>query len=244
MPRCKFRRHFLICMHITEILLCTFQASRLFTITMDFHGELDAEERLGVLASFRDRLESYDNLVVLDKIISGVLSVRPESKHSRWTPKLAEYFLHHKSWNIVKDPEVLPLITKRRNQVGNFLIIHSQEKRAIFAKVVSNDVVVYQVLSRPDGIFVDIHMESNRSLFYPFSAKESSFRSIYEKVKKKDMECAQNLHARTNLLKGKQDKHYTIVFITNPFNLAQGTVSLPKHWTMVLNINQARRMMF
>jgi hypothetical protein len=58
------------------------------------------------------------------------------------------------------------------------------------------------VLSRQDGIFVDIHMESHRALFNPFHAKESTFYSLYEKVKRKDMIAAGVLHSRTNLLQG------------------------------------------
>ncbi|KAL3795130.1 hypothetical protein HJC23_007358 [Cyclotella cryptica] len=184
---------------IIHVVRCH-EASRLFTITIDFHGELDAEQRLGVVASFRNILTKYPNIVVLDKKITNVIALRPESRRSTWIPKYAEYFLHHRSWNIVKDPEVIPLITKRRSQIGNFMVIHSEENRALFVKFVNGNVVVYQVLSRQDGIFVDIHMESHRALFTPFHAKESTFYSIYEKVKKKDMMCAENLHSRTNLL--------------------------------------------
>lgn len=170
---------------------------------MDFHGELDAEDRLGIVASFRERLDCYDNVVVLEKSISGVIAVRPKSRETLWRPRLAEYFLHHRSWSIIKDPEVLPLITKRRNLVGKFMILNSEEKRALFAKFSNGDTVVYQVLLRPEGIFVDIHMEPNRGLFNPFFASDSTFRAIYEKVKTKDMECAKNLHARSNLIQGK-----------------------------------------
>ena len=165
---------------------------------------MDAEQRLSVLASFKDRLNCYANIFTLEKRISGNISLRPKAKQSVWAPKLAEYFLHHKTWKIVKDPEVLPLITKRRNLVGNFMIIHSEEKRAVLAKLVNHDAVVYQVLLRDDGILVDLHMELNPSLFNPFYAIQSQFGAIYERVKRKDMECAKNLHARTNLIQGKQ----------------------------------------
>ena len=171
-------------------------------MTMDFHGELTANERLSVVASFQDQLCSYKNLVILEKPISGLITIRPKSKHSSWAPKISEYFLHHKNWSIVKDQEVLPLITKRRTTHG-FTIIHSEVNRVLFAKFVYNDACIYQVLNRSDDdIIVDIHMESNRALFDPFHARESAFCAIYEKVKTKDMECARNLHARTNLLRG------------------------------------------
>lgn len=66
------------------------------------------------------------------------------------------------------------------------------------------DVVIYQVISRADGIFVDIHMEASRSRFRPFSLKHSNtptpFTRIYQLVKSRDIDCARNIHSRVNLL--------------------------------------------
>jgi hypothetical protein len=193
----------------------------LFKISIDFHGELDAEQRLGVLASFQDKLKMYSNVVVLSKSISGIIALRPESRISTWPPKhIGEYFLHHKSWDIVRDTEVLPLITRRRNQVGNFITIHSEDNRAVFAKYAQNgDVVVYQVLDRQDGVYVDIHMECERTSFNPFYNTASTFYGIYEKVKRKDMACAKNLVSRTNLLKGEKTKVLNRVIICSDSSL-------------------------
>ena len=194
--------------------------SRLFTFTLDFHGELDTEQRLMVLSSFRENLKGCTDIIVLKKTISENIAIRPSSPSHLWHPGKREYFLHHKSWDLIKDTEVLPLITKRRSQIGNFFILHADDDRAVFAKFVQSDglttpdnldIVIYQVLSRPDGIFVDIHMESCRSTFYPFYANDTIFHSIFEKVKRRDKECAKNLRSRTNVLAaldpGNFDQH-------------------------------------
>ncbi|KAL7542994.1 hypothetical protein ACHAXR_012278 [Thalassiosira sp. AJA248-18] len=177
--------------------------SQLFTISVDFHGELNAEQRLAVLSSLKDNLRGCTDIIVLEKCISTNVAIRPMSPTLQWTPSWNEYFLHHKCWELLQEKKVLPLITKRRNEIGNFFILHSDEHRAVFAKFVKNkDVVIYQVLSRDDGIFVDIHMEATQSTFCPFHARHSSttFASIYEKVKRRDKDCAKNVRSRSNLL--------------------------------------------
>ena len=56
----------------------------------------------------------------------------------------------------------------------------------------SSDLVVYQVLSRSDGIIVDMHMQASRSIFHPYRAKHTAttFSSIYQNVIKRDKDCA------------------------------------------------------
>ena len=109
--------------------------------------------------------------------------------------------------------------TKRRHEIGGFFILNSNPTREVFAKFVqeesadgserlssqsSLDVVIYQILSTADGIFVDIHMEASRSRFHPFSMKHSNtptpFNRIYQVVKSRDIDCAENVHSSTKLL--------------------------------------------
>ncbi|KAL7554217.1 hypothetical protein ACHAWF_017632 [Thalassiosira exigua] len=182
------------------------EVSRLYTLTCDFHGDINAEQRLSVVASLRENLRACPDIIVLEKCISGLVAIRPVSPNQPWFPCWNEFFLHHKWWELLQEGEVLPLITKRRNEIGNFFILHSAKDRSVFAKFSTNennvDVVVYQVLSRPDGILVDIHMEASRSTFYPFHARHAgtAFSSIYHNVIKRDKDCAKNIRSRTNLL--------------------------------------------
>ena len=190
--------------------------------------------------------------ILLEKCISGYITLRPASLSSPWSPFWNEYFLHHKCWKLLNDTEVLPLIskrfvttiiasysssfidrmptrpsgfviysksnphikTKRRHEIGGFFILNSDPTREVFAKFVQNngdmssqsstDVVIYQVLSRSDGIFVDIHMEATPRMFRPYSMihynTPTPFNRIYQVVKSRDIDCAENVHSRTNLL--------------------------------------------
>jgi len=158
-------------------------------------------------------LKGSSCIILLEKCISSNVAIRPASSSCPWSPRWNEYFLHHKSWELLQEGGVLPLITKRRNKIGGFVILMQDDERAIFAKFAKSQkeerfpsllysVVIYQVLSRADGIFVDIHMESSRSTFYPFHSKHKSttFSSIHEQVKRRDKDCARNVRSRTNLM--------------------------------------------
>lgn len=182
------------------------EVSRLFSITVDFHGELDTEQRLAILFTLKESLTSCDELLLLDRRVSNYISLRPFLPSSVWKPSWGEYFLHHKSWELLKDPEVLPLLYKRRHIIGGFFILHADENRAVFCKFVdddnaeTSDMVLYQVLQRQDGIYVDIHLETCRAVFHPFRSKSFPLYALYERVRRRDKDCAKNLRSRTNLL--------------------------------------------
>lgn len=176
--------------------------------TFDFHGEINAEQRLAVSSSLKESLRVSDDIIVLEKGISANVALRPMDPSVPWAPAWNEYFLHHKCWELLQEKDVLSLITKRRNEIGNFFILHSDENRAVFAKFVRQDeslpstnldAVIYQVLSRADGIFVDIHMEAAPSTFHPFHTRHSktTFYSIYDKVHRRDKDCAKNVSVDT-----------------------------------------------
>ena len=180
--------------------------SRLFSITVDFHGELDTEQRLAILFTFKESLKSCAELLLLDRGVCKYISLRPLLQSTVRKPSWGEYFLQHKSWELLKDPEVLPLLFKRRHIIGGFFILHADENRAVFCKFVeddyaqTSDMVLYQVLQRQDGIYVDIHLESCRAAFHPFRSKSYPLYALYERVRRRDKDCAKNLRSRTNLL--------------------------------------------
>ena len=182
------------------------EVSRLFSITVDFHGELDTEQRLAILFTLKESLTSCAELLLLDRGISNYITLRPFLPSSVWKPSRGEYFLHHKSWELLKDPEVLPLLYKRRHIIGGFFVLHADESRAVFCKFVddgnaeTSDMVLYQVLQRKDGICVDIHFETCRAVFHPFRSKSFPLYALYERVRRRDKDTAKNLRSRTNLL--------------------------------------------
>lgn len=197
------------------------KVSRLYTLTVYFHGELDAEERIGVVGSLKE-VTGRTNTLVLEKCISSYITLRPTTQTSQSSPCWNEHFIHHESWELLKIADVqyryllLLLISKRRHEIGGFFILNSNSTRVVFAKFIANkgdgsemlpsnlDIVIYQVLSRDDGIFVDIHMEASQSRFYPFNTKRcdapTPFSRIHEVVKSRDIDCARNVLSRINLL--------------------------------------------
>ena len=80
--------------------------------TVDFHGELNADVRIGVMNSIKQATERA-NILVLKKCISSYITVRPAIRGHPWSPSWNEYLIHHKCWELLKDAEVLPLISKR-----------------------------------------------------------------------------------------------------------------------------------
>lgn len=198
-----------------------YQVSRLFSITVDFHGELDAEQRLALLFNLEESLRSCSELIVLERGVSKYIALRPLSSSAVRRRSWDEYYLHHKSWMLLQDPEVLPLLFKRRHMIGSFFILHADENRAVFCKFVENsksqtsDMVVYQVLQRQDGIYVDIHMESCSAVFHPFRSKDCVFYALYERVRRRDKDCARNLRSRTNLLAELDSTNKDIAAVQN-----------------------------
>lgn len=60
--------------------------------------------------------------------------------------------------------KVHPRFTRNKKWFGRTIAV------AISTSLQPN-AVIYQVLSRADGIFVDIHMEASQSTFHPLNAK-------------------------------------------------------------------------
>ena len=101
--------------------------------TIDFHGEIKAELRLSVLSKLKNDLAVNSEILVLEQCISRLVRT-PQMAKDGWS----SYFIHNKKWELLQDDEVLPLITKRRNEIGHFFILHSDEQTGLFAKFVTN----------------------------------------------------------------------------------------------------------
>ncbi len=166
------------------------------------------------MTSLREALNECAHVVVLQKCISSYICARPDipgPSSAYWS----NFFVYSKSWQLCPYNEVVPLITKRRTEAENFFLLHSDSRRRVFAKIVdectadeqyptriSRDIVIYQVLPRVDGIYIDICMEACRSTFHPFHAKHSgtSFSKLFETIKNRDTDCSRNIHSRSSLI--------------------------------------------
>lgn len=184
-------------------------APRLFTVTLEFFGGTDPRERLLMLANLKGEIEKQKDVEVLEKQMGPFLV---GTSHSPTTKKRnVEFQYHHARWDLVKDPELLPLVMKRRTEIGRFRLMQSDESSAIFAKVVPEkvhdvpgDLIQYQIAILPDKVVVDLHMESECGLFFPFGLARSEtkrFNGMVHVLRRRDQECGRALRSRTNLLK-------------------------------------------
>ena len=185
-------------------------AARLFTISLEFVGGTDPRERLQMVAELKRELASAKDVDVLGKQMGPFLLGTSDVAHNKSTIRNVEFQYHHAQWELVKDPELLPLVMKRRTEIGRFRLLQSNDVSAIFAKVVPEnvvdtpgDLVQYQIAIQPDKVLVDLHMESECGVFFPFSLAASDtkkFNGMVHVLRRRDQECGRALRSRTNLL--------------------------------------------
>ena len=196
-------------------------ASRLFTVSVEiFEGSCSASRRLGVLSSIREILGRQKDVRVLEMQMGPFLLGlrRPSSgdvDEQREGFLAAQYL--HESWDLVYDKELLPLLMRRRAEIGGFWLLDSNESYALFARLHSKDgfierkrddpgdMVQYQVSILEDRVVVDLHMESEIGVFRERAQISSGnscgqFETLVTNLKKRDQECGLALRARTHVL--------------------------------------------
>lgn len=154
----------------------------------------------------------------MGQFLTGVRMHHPEQTLV-WKQQLLESQHHHATWDLVKDPELLPLLMKRRTEIGGFLLLESSKDYALFARIGSEsgvkidskdpgDLVQYELAILDDRVVVDLHIECTCGEFFPFREVDMSSKQAYSKfhrmvknLKKRDQECGRALRSRTTLLR-------------------------------------------
>jgi hypothetical protein len=200
-------------------------ASRLYTIVLETFGGLSAENRHALLASLKDALRPLRAVEVLAKQIGkflvGETSRRQAGSTHEFYQKVLESHHNHFHWDLVKDAELMPLLMKRRKEIGKFLLLESSDDRALFAKLYESDtsdkvkdpgnLAQYQLAVLEDKVVVDFHMESEGGAFFPFrllksGQPDSKFHLLVRSLKTRDQECGHALRCRTTLLRALNEK--------------------------------------
>lgn len=183
--------------------------SRLFTISVETKGGSNPGDRQAIIASLKAALGELKDVEVLVKQMGPFLIGAAGPSTSQSHNVALQY--HHSSWDLIKDPELLPLLMKRRTEIGNFRLLESSDDHAIFAKVVPEvltsspgDLVQYQFAIMDDKVVIDIQMECECGTFFPFRLVEGSLESRFHRMvhilRRRDQECGRALRSRTNLL--------------------------------------------
>lgn len=193
-------------------------APRLFTIRLDFFGGTDPRERLQILSALQNKLELARDVDVLGKQMGPFLLSTSDGAAGK--SRNVEFQNHHAHWELVKDTELLPLVMKRRIEIGHFRLMQSSDSSAIFAKVVPEnlvdipgDLVQYQITIHPHRVEVDLHMESECGAFFPFSStkgEKKRFNGMVNVIRRRDQECGRALRSRTNLFRVLSPDHVEI----------------------------------
>ena len=157
--------------------------------------------------SLKGALHGLRNVEVLRKQIAPFLF---ESKNSLLKDNVQVQF-HHASWELVKDSELMSLLSKRRTEIGGFRLLESRDEYALFVKLASKtsdspgDLMQYEIAVHSDKVIVDLHMESESGVFNPGHAgteKKSQFGKMVNVIRRRDQECGRALKSRTTLLQG------------------------------------------
>ena len=188
------------------------RASRLFKITVDTVVGTDTSERLILVESLKRRLSSIKNILLLDMVMDCFLT---GSQQSPSKDGLLSTHFSHESWDLVKDPELLPLITKRRNDIDKFLLMHSTSSYARFARLVTTErnadgitdtyLDEYQITVHIDKVVVNMRVERDNGRFLDYGQKGvlpeiTRAHRLFVRVKRRDQECGLALRSRTELL--------------------------------------------
>jgi len=201
---------------VIELTQCNL-ASRIFTVSVETFHETSPRDRLELVVYLRGYLMGLKDVEVLPKqmgrFLPGVnLSSELSSSETDW--RRSQY--NHATWDLVKDPELVPLLMRRRTEIGHFLLLDSSDNHAMFAKLIQSnaagderdpgDLVQYQLVLMDDKVVVDLHMESNGGEFLsdrPTDGKSnnSKFHTLARILKRRDQECGRALQCRTSLLK-------------------------------------------
>eukprot|EP00980_Cylindrotheca_fusiformis_P022306 scaffold9191_cov114-Cylindrotheca_fusiformis.AAC.1 len=185
-------------------------ASRICSVRVEYYGGIDPTDRLETLISLKNSIDDLKDVEVLGKQLGPYLVGIPNT--SFWNRGRIEIQYHHARWDLVIDPELLPLLMKRRLEIGQFRLLDSNPSSAIFAKLVeekdfwgaAGDLLQYQIAVSGDKVVIDLHMESESGIFSPFLSNQKTgnrFDKMVNRIRKRDQECGRALRSRTNLLK-------------------------------------------
>lgn len=191
---------------------------RLCSVTVEFYGGTDPNDRMETLHSLKGSIADLKDVEVLTKQLepflvfdSGGENVSTGLLNTSFSKRgRAKVEYHHAKWELIKDPELFPLLIKRRLEIGNFRLLDSNPERAILAKLVQDtsatspgDLVQYQITVMADKVAIELHMESEGGVFSPFQSS-SRFNAMAERLRSRDQQRGRALRSRTNLLQAFQ----------------------------------------
>jgi hypothetical protein len=197
-------------------------ASRLFTVVLETCNSISAQSRQRIWVSLKSMLQTLKAVQVLPKQFCNFLVPvnmnRRGSTDVSYSQIVLESHQNHATWDLVKDVELAPLLMKRRKEIGQFLLLESDNASGFFARLFENEastsgsdenpgnMAQYHFSILEDKVVVDFYMECESGIFFPFrqlqlqEEKPSMFHRLVRSLKRRDQECGHALKCRTALL--------------------------------------------
>ena len=190
-------------------------ASRLYTVALDFFGTRGSVDRVEILSDIKRTISNLKDVHILSKRMSECLVTRSKGGETPRRVKYLEGQHNMESWELVKAKELVPLLVKRRTEIGNFFLLESRDDYALFAKIVSEGdsgpgtMVQYQLSILDDRVLVSLHVESESGFFRPSTVRREDaslesdliFHRLVKTLRKRDQECGLALRCRMQLLR-------------------------------------------
>ena len=196
-------------------------APRLYTIAVETFSGVGARSRKNLMIAIRNVIDVLPSVEILPNQLCKSLIVNNMKRHDgsqrQFSQSVMESLQNHTSWDLVKDPELTSLLTRRRKEIGKFVLLESCENHGSFARIFGNEALAdgrqdpgnlsqYHFVVLDDRVVVNLYMEFESGIFFPFregrsqQKKFSTFHRLVASLKKRDQECGHVLRCRTLLL--------------------------------------------
>lgn len=177
---------------------------RVFAIDLHYFEQVDTNVREACSESLKMTIQSFQELY----IASRPFSERVLNNHTNFAK--ASTIQQSERWELLHEPELLPLVRKRRSYFDNFVLVKFvPAKEVVLLKFVPDKcnrlyLVFYHLSMLRDKAVARIYMDReqgvmNHSLLMP-KAVSPLFADICDNVKSRDNKCARALRSRRNLL--------------------------------------------
>jgi len=185
--------------------------ARMFTVNVHFFEQIDTLYRLAIVNSLKETISSNGGtFVIAPRPFSKFIFRRNQflsSTSAYGTRNLHQY----DSWELLNDPELLPLIVKRRSQFDHFCPIVVSSTYIILVKFAVDDsgdlyLVQYIVERLADKVIVSILMDYQKGDFSKafshlnISSTNSMYLELREGLMERDKKSTRALRSRRNLL--------------------------------------------
>jgi len=142
--------------------------SRMYTISISFFA-IDTKDFQKFFVQLKKELSSIESVSILPKRFDPRQVVRTGSR------PMSDIFRHCESWQLRNDPELLPLVCRRRLEIGKFMLCNNSRGCILFMKYVADNsrsildesavvslkefrLLTYEIDNTDQNIVVRLHM--------------------------------------------------------------------------------------